>query len=219
MEAYSQYGQDLYCYDRFFKTCKKGIFLEIGADDGIDKSNTLFFEKMGWTGLCVEASPSRFALLQKNRRCYCENVAVYDRKSRTEFLDIRGWGKGLSGIIENYDQKHIERIGREICHPENRGWQIVDVQCMSINNLLQKYGLYQVDFCSIDTEGGELEILESLDMNRFKWDVVCVENNYDSANLPEFMKSKGFVLAGSVAIDQVFKRCRKDEDHDLLWCK
>jgi len=206
METYSQYGQDLYCYDLFFKTYKNGVFVEIGADDGIAKSNSLFFENMGWTGLCVEASPSRFGLLEKNRRCYCENVAVYDRTSRAEFLDIRGWGKGLSGIIENYDQKHIERIYREICHPDNRGWRIVDVQCMSINDLLEKYGLFEVDFCSIDTEGGELEILESLDMKRFKWDVVCVENNYRATNLPEFMKSKGFVLVGSVEIDQVFKR-------------
>ena len=31
-------------YETYFKDKKNGVFLEIGADDGIDKSNTKFFE-------------------------------------------------------------------------------------------------------------------------------------------------------------------------------
>jgi len=82
------------------------VFIEIGADDGIDKSNTKFFEEtLKWTGMCVEPSPDRFKLLESNRKCICENVAISDTVGLVEFLDISGWGKGLSCIIDKYDQK------------------------------------------------------------------------------------------------------------------
>ena len=118
------------CYERFFKTYQHGVFVEIGADDGTDKSNSLFFERLGWEGLCVEASPTRFDLLKENRKCCCANVAVWDKKEKAQFLDISGWGKGLSGIIENYDEKHIKRIGKELCHPDNMGYHILEVECI-----------------------------------------------------------------------------------------
>jgi len=96
---YSQYEQDEWLYNNFFSQ-RGGVFLEVGADDGVDKSNTLFFEKnLGWTGLCVEPSPERFSLLKANRNCFCEEVAIAEGHDTVEFMDIRGWGKGLSGIL------------------------------------------------------------------------------------------------------------------------
>ena len=37
MKFYSQFGQDKWLYENFFKNKKNGVFVEIGADDGIDK--------------------------------------------------------------------------------------------------------------------------------------------------------------------------------------
>ena len=50
MVFYSQYNQDEYIYNNFFKNKKdKGFFLEIGADDGIRFSNCKFFEEtLNW---------------------------------------------------------------------------------------------------------------------------------------------------------------------------
>ena len=59
---YSQYGQD-YFLDKFvFKgKLKNGFFVEAGADDFVDGSNTLWFEmEHNWTGVLVEPHPSRF---------------------------------------------------------------------------------------------------------------------------------------------------------------
>ena len=125
MKFYSQYGQDKWLYETFFTNQEFGTFLEIGADDGVDKSNTLFFEEfLGWQGMCVEPSPNRFKLLEKNRVCICENYAVSDFVGETKFLDISGWGKGLSGIVDKYDNRHLKRVKNEISHPLNdRDWE------------------------------------------------------------------------------------------------
>ena len=59
---------DALAYLLFFgHMSRPGTFFDIGADDGVH-SNTLFFERaLNWTGVCVEPSPDRFALLQANR--------------------------------------------------------------------------------------------------------------------------------------------------------
>lgn len=205
MISYSQYGQDIYCFNHFFKRHTNGTFLEIGADDGVDKSNTLFYENLGWEGLCIEPSPSRFKLLKKNRKCLRENYAIYDKKKTAKFLDISGWGKGLSGIIERYNYRHLKRIREELKHPLNNGYQIIDVECISINDLLEKHRMFKIDFCTIDTEGGELEILKSIDMKRFDLKVVCVENNYADLTIRDFMISMKFEMVARLNIDEIYK--------------
>ena len=52
----------------------QGTFVEIGANDGLHMSNSYFFERyLGWRGLCVEASPQIFSLLERNRP-NCTNI-------------------------------------------------------------------------------------------------------------------------------------------------
>ncbi|MBW1860968.1 MAG: FkbM family methyltransferase [Deltaproteobacteria bacterium] len=206
MKLYSQYGQDIYCYNHFFKGQLKGTFLEIGADDGVDKSNTLFYENLGWNGVCVEPSPMRFKLLKKYRKCICENYAIYEKKKTARFMDIMGWGKGLSGIIELYDSRHLKRIDQELKHPMNKGCRIIDIECVSVNKLLGKHKMFKIDFCTIDTEGGELEILKSIDMNRFEFKIFCIENNYSSKEIRHFMISAGFEMVTKLNIDEIYKR-------------
>ena len=47
---------------------RDGFYVEIGANDGISQSNSLFFErKRSWLGVLVEPSPSTFEFLRKNR--------------------------------------------------------------------------------------------------------------------------------------------------------
>ena len=206
MKFYSQYGQDKWLYDKFFINKGSGVFLEIGADDGIDKSNTLFFEEsLGWTGICIEPSPSRFKNLQKNRRCICENIAVSNRIGVMQFLDIQGWGKGLSGLVESYHKKHMSRIDVEIKHPENIGSQVITVQTDLLNNVLSRNNVSEVDFCTIDTEGSEFEILTSLDFEKYKIRIILVENNYNENNVRDLLVNRGYNLIGRVGpIDDVF---------------
>ena len=121
-------------------------------------------------------------------------------------MDIIEYGKGLSGIISRYDHRHLKRIHEELKNPRNKGYRIIDVQCISINELLEKHRMSRIDFCSIDTEGGELEILKSIDMNRHQFDVVCVENNYGSTRIQNLMASMGFKMVTRLNIDEVYKR-------------
>jgi hypothetical protein len=66
--------------------------------------------------------------------------------------------------------------------------------------------LYNIDFCSIDTEGSELRILEELDLTRFWIGVFTIGNNYDDPRLRELMEQRGYEFVGKLEQDYVFKR-------------
>jgi FkbM family methyltransferase len=201
---YSQYKQDEWLYDNHFKNKNKGFFLEIGADDGVDKSNTKFFEDLGWSGMCIEASPKRFKLLQNNRNCICENYAVSDKVGEVNFMDISGWGKGLSGIIDSYDNRHKKRIEQEIKNQNNKGKEIVKVKTELLNNLLDKHNISEIDFCTIDIEGGEYDILKTLDFDKYNIKIIVVENNYNDTKVGELLMSKGYKKIHKLTIDDVY---------------
>lgn len=203
---YSQYKQDEWLYNNHFKNKKKGFFLEIGADDGIDKSNTKFFEELGWDGMCIEASPKRFKLLEKNRTCICENYAVSDSIGEVEFMDISGWGKGLSGIVNSYDKKHRKRIEQELKNTKNNGREIIKVKTEMLNNLLDKHNANEIDFCTIDIEGGEYDILKTIDFNKYNIKFIIVENNYQDTKVGELLTSNGYEKVHKLTIDDVYMK-------------
>jgi FkbM family methyltransferase len=206
MQFYSQYKQDEWLFENYFKNKTNGFFLEIGADDGIDKSNTKFYEELGWSGICVEPSHKRFKLLTQNRKCICENYAISDSTGEVEFMDISGWGKGLSGIVEKYDIRHKIRIDRELTHPKNQGNEIIKVKTEVLSNLLQKHNVTKVDFCSIDTEGSEFDIIKTIDFNKYDFGLFLIENNYGDSRVRDFLEAKEYTFVTTLTIDEVFTK-------------
>ncbi len=203
IKFYSQYKQDQWLYNNYFKHNKNGIFLEIGADDGVRHSNTKFFEELGWSGMCIEASPKRFKLLVKNRNCICENYAVSDSIGEVKFMDISGYGTQLSGIIDKYDEEHINRIDEGIKQYSGKK-EIITVKTELLNNLLGKHHINEIDFCTIDTEGGEYDILKTIDFNTYNIKIILVENNYKDSKVNEFLLKNGYEKKCKLKIDDVY---------------
>jgi FkbM family methyltransferase len=201
----SQYQQDQFVRETFFPTVNDGFFLEIGADDGLDRSNTRFFEEAGWTGICIEPSPSRFPALARNRRCECLNVAIASSPGEVEFLDITGYGKGLSGIVRHYDPRHLERIERETTdNPRTSSKSVVRVPAVRLDGILQARGLTRVDYCSIDVEGSELDVLAAIDFQLVTIQVITIEDNYGDSAIPRVLTGRGYRLVTTLGQDLVF---------------
>tara|TARA_B100000427_G_C15503126_1_gene592827 strand:- start:724 stop:1350 length:627 start_codon:yes stop_codon:yes gene_type:complete len=67
-DSYSKNGEDLFIHEQIFsKRTKPGIYVDLGAGDGINNNNTLAFEKMGWNGIIQEESGDLFEELKNNR--------------------------------------------------------------------------------------------------------------------------------------------------------
>lgn len=202
---YSQFGQDNYLNEQIFHNKKNGVFVDIGAYDGRTLSNTLFFEKeLGWTGICVEPNPIPYEKLVKERSCICVNGCVTDTPGEMPFMKLSNYPEMLSGLVSKYDPRHLDRIKSESTI-DGATTEIIQVKCYVLNDLLKQNKIDHIDYLSIDTEGGELDILKSIDFNQVDIDIIDVENNYQYPEFRKFMESKNFVLINCLREDEIYR--------------
>ncbi|MFA6066323.1 MAG: FkbM family methyltransferase [Candidatus Babeliaceae bacterium] len=188
----SQVGQDKFLHERYFNDQRKGFFVDIGAHDGLEFSNTYFFEKeLGWEGICFEPLAGAFELLLKNRNCMCVNACVGNTCGLVKFFAVKGYAEMLSGMVDTYHPLHFARMKRDIA-AHGGSYTIMDVPSVTLESILEKQGVYKIDYLSLDTEGGELEILQSIDFNKIKILAISVENNYEDPDIRTFLESQGF---------------------------
>jgi FkbM family methyltransferase len=170
MKFYSQSDQDKWVLE-ILENKRNGFFVDVGAYDGIQTSNTYTLEKeFDWNGICVEANPEVFAKLLKGRSCMCVNMAVLDFKGECEF--------GSSEINQA---------------PFNK------IPCDTLNNILADNNCpSEIDYLSIDVEGCEYDIFKCFDFTQYEIKCMTVEHNlyldgdYNKNRIFELLSNNGF---------------------------
>ncbi len=195
----SQHGQDK-LVAKFFGPSYKGFFLELGAGDGVDLSNTYYFEKvLGWDGICIEAVENNYKKLINNRTCVCLNECVSSGNDEEYFVEA----DLLGGLLKFFALDRAKRVNEECPHAE-----IVTKQCTTLRKILDKYcHRKQIDYFSLDTEGSELELLLSFPFDDYRILWLTVEHNYytDIRNgIHELMLKNNFNYVCSIGCDDVY---------------
>ena len=110
----------------------------------------------------------------------------------------------LSGIASKYDSQHLERIERELkIHGGEK--TSITVPCFTLEKIVADHMLAKIDYLSIDTEGGELEIVESLRNVKVKVSVVSVENNYGDWRIFNSLRRQGYKLVAEAG-DEIYRK-------------
>lgn len=159
---YSQLGQDTWVLTQL-QGKRNGVFVDVGAHDGIHFSNTYLLEReYGWTGVCVECGNS-YPQLQANRNARCLPHAAW-----------RATGETLP--FHQHETPMLSGIATE---------GETTVQTMSLNDIVE--GMEYIDYLSIDTEGSEPEILSTFDFERYAPTCMTIEHNGNSQAVGYFM--------------------------------
>jgi len=174
---------------------KNGFFIEAGAWDGEELSNTLYMETaLGWTGLLVEPNSAVYRqLLTKQRNAFSVNCCLsptrYPQKVKFDTADV-------FGAIDDGDQSKKELRSQELA-----GWAqkkeitraVTTVQCYPLHSLLQAVGNPTVDFFSLDIEGAEMNVLRTIPFNEVNIKVFLIETNkINITEMNQFMSSVGY---------------------------
>tara|TARA_Y100000389_G_C17459932_1_gene520935 strand:+ start:1229 stop:1963 length:735 start_codon:yes stop_codon:yes gene_type:complete len=198
---YSQESQDSSLENCIFKGYKNGVFMDVGAHDGVDLNNTLFFEAThNWTGINIEPIKSVYNRLITNRpSCINLNVAIYDEDKMIDFRENTGYSEMLSGINECLRSSHIERIEGEIARGVSGPSRIKQIQANRIETICDNYNIKHINYLSIDVEGAEKNVIYSINFDKLFIDVIGFEDNYgrnDSTiqNIINYLYSKNFRL-------------------------
>jgi len=202
----SQYLQDILLDRWIFGGVAEGTFVDIGAHDGVAYSNSFVFEKLrGWRGVCVEPNPNVFAQLAVNRQCTNLNCCVSDTAGTVPFLKISGYAEMLSGIVEKYEPEHRERVERELKQFGGSS-DVIPIQARTLNDIVAESGFADITYLSIDTEGSELAILQSIDFKRLFVHAITVEYNFDhvKTRMISLMRGNGFDFVQTLGHDLLF---------------
>jgi len=206
MEYKSQHKQDEFIINHF-KGKRNGVFIDIGAHDGITLSNTYILEKeYGWKGICIEPMIHQYKKLKENRNCITYNCAIYDNEDDQPFLILNydGYPDMLSGIVKDMNLKQMSELMSE---SERMGAdrKIIKVPCRLLNKILEENNINYIDVLSIDTEGAETKIIKSIDFNKITIDLIIYENGGKANELRKFLIDKGFKMIKNLGPDDVFK--------------
>jgi len=184
--SYSQLGQDV----EVLKKYAKGYYVEIGASDGIELSNTYLLEKNGWEGICIEPIPAKYEKLVNNRKAKCYNKAVYHTSDLEVIFSIANRCDLLSGIRD-----YIGKYNRKVVFSEHTN---ILVQTKTLNDILDDAGAPRfIEYLSLDTEGSEFEILKSVDHSKYTFGIIDVEHNYEQPkrfDIMYYLLAHGYIL-------------------------
>ena len=159
---------------------KGGVFIEAGANDGISQSNTYYLENgRKWTGLLVEAIPELYlkckAERKRSRVFNCGLVASNHPKATItmHFANLMSVAEGAMppGEMQDHLQFGIE------CQ-QLAGTYEVEVPAVTLAALIERCGIRQIDFLSLDVEGGEAGVLDGLDLRVNRPTFILVEARY-----------------------------------------
>jgi FkbM family methyltransferase len=192
-------------------------YIEVGANDGIRQSNTLFLEKKyGMTGLLIEPSPPRFLDLIKNRsnqnRFYCAALVSFDYQD--DFVPmIYADLMSISKLEESDDRpgfdRHLKRSEKHLRKGEVQ-FEFA-AKAMTLTEALDgARAPKQIEIFSLDVEGSELNVLKGVDFNKYCMNNMVIETR-DIDNVRNYLAKFGMKLHMKISgHDYIFKRVDPD---------
>jgi FkbM family methyltransferase len=155
--------------DEYFRDVRDGFFIESGACDGIFQSNTYYLEtELNWSGLLIEPNPDYVEECIFNRpksKVYsCALVSPDYQGDSTVLYSIAC--KGAMGTVGDRGI-WINESETPVVH-EN-------IPVKTLTSILDEIQPPQINFMSLDVEGYELNVLQGLDLEKYKPEVIVVE--------------------------------------------
>ncbi|MGD8780746.1 MAG: FkbM family methyltransferase [Ignavibacteria bacterium] len=192
-KTFSQEGEDL-ILRKFFARRNEGFYVDVGAHHPKRFSNTYHFYKLGWRGINIDATPGSMKLFDKFRpRDINLEIPVSDKNETLEYYIFDD--PALNTFSKEISDKRIEEGYYKLVNT-------VRLSTQSLNSIFDSY-LPQdtnIDFLTIDVEGFELPILQSMDFMKYRPNVILVEAIESSldkilnGNLNKLLKSNKYAF-------------------------
>ena len=145
---------------------RNGTFVEIGGNDGLSTTNTYHLERcLGWQGLLIEGHPVNFHKMARARPGALNlGIAVCREHGLANFSERAGVASGINSEMDSFHRKHF-----------NIGNLVRRVPCGPLGDWFTALRLRTIDFFSLDVEGAELVVLQTLNWEALTIGVLLVE--------------------------------------------
>ncbi|MFD3259454.1 FkbM family methyltransferase [Paenibacillus lentus] len=209
-KSYSQSGEDsilAYIIRGLGISPDKVDYIDLGANHAREMSNTYYFYSMGAKGVIVEANPELIPELKfyRHRDIILNNCIDVISGKNVDFYLFNGDGLSTSdyNMAQNYCNvnSELEITGKTI------------VRTITLPEILDTYFAKGPTILSIDIEGKEMEILESIDFNKYRPLLIVTEMiEYDTKlsyrtkneKIKQWLESKDYDEYAYTGINSIF---------------
>lgn len=179
--SYSQAGED-YNIRNIFREKKNGFYVDVGAFHPLNVSNTCYFYTFeNWRGINIDPNPQSIEIFNKYRKRDINlNIGISSSNKELDYYIL-----DYTSSMNTFNRKALEEEGLL-----NRIKEVKKISVMTLNEVLQTYlpKGQDIDFLNIDTEGMEIEVLESNEWQRFRPKLVVIES--ELLDLKDIFKTK-----------------------------
>lgn len=191
----SQISQDTTVAE-IFKYKRNGVYVDIGASDGIEYSNSYFLDKChGWSGLMVDANWIRYmGLAGAGRSGDIVYGCVMDKDCTQKFTIAAGLSSvdAIEAVEEGGHDEHTARRDAEKMGTMMKS----TVGCYNFSELLLRWMKHRnievIDYLTIDIEGAEWHALRALDLKKVPIRLIGIETDYTNDKFVPFLEAAGY---------------------------
>ena len=208
--SYAQVGEDL-IIDYACKELgiRKPSYLDIGTYDPTYSNNTYFFYLHGGHGVCIEPNPDMFRLIQKKRsKDISLNVGISPVANTSANYYVM-----TSKFINTFNKEEADiAVSNKDLRTKQKIEKVLKIPLVTVNSVLEEHFPQGVDIISMDSEGYDLEILQSLDFNKYHPKIICVETlRYDAdgklqkmTDINEYLIAQEYSLYADTRVNSIF---------------
>ncbi|CAF0971333.1 unnamed protein product [Brachionus calyciflorus] len=174
---FSQHGQTA-ILERILNSSRNGFFVEAGGFDGEEMSNTVFLElERGWSGLLIEPVPNFYQqLIKKNRNIYTLNACIANNQPQIAKFKVN---HGLSGRNKKLSDNQHKGIGEK--------FHYIYVPCFPFYTIMKALGRTQIDYFSVDLEGGEFDVISHIDYSKIDIKLFSIEWAWEESRKKQYI--------------------------------
>jgi FkbM family methyltransferase len=168
--SYSQTGEDVIIdLLRDAKKINKFTYLDIGANHPVKFNNTYKFYEYGFTGVCIEPDPVLHKHLASFRKKdVCLNIGISDSNADAADFYIMD-----NNTLNTFSKEEAESLQKDKLASIQ---QIAKIPLYNINRVIEQYFKGEAPvFINLDVEGLDEKIIRSLDFNKFRPYIFCIE--------------------------------------------
>jgi FkbM family methyltransferase len=202
----SQDKEDLFI-KKFFKNKNKGIYLDIGCFNPLLWNNTYLLYKKGWSGINVDIQKINIDLFNITRpgdiNICC---ALYDKKKILDLYNLKGEN---NSAVMTIDKSHAEKMKflfkKKIIKKK--------IETLTFSEMIKNYNIKinNIDFLNIDTEGSDFNVLKSINIQKYKPKLICIEisqftKQSDKKKILNYLKLNDYKFIYKTSVSSFFKR-------------